>query len=155
MNAFWAQRTPGERRTLLIGGTLAAVLLLVTLVWLPLERSRSRMATEIPQLASALATMERQAGEVARVRSMPPLANATTGAVADLSTSIGRALPTAQVTMIDAKRIRLAAADVPYGTLLETIAASQSSLGLRVDTARIEALPAAGRVRAELVLSRP
>lgn len=144
-----------DRRTLIIGGTLAAVLLLVALVWLPLERARTRMAAEIPQLAASLAAMERQAGEVARVRSMPALANATTAAAGDLPGAIGRSLPAAQVTMVDAKRIRVAAADVAYGTLLETIAASQSSLGLRVDTARIEALPAAGRVRAELVLSRP
>jgi len=92
---------------------------------------------------------------VARVRSMPALAPVPAGPVADLSTSIARALPTAQVTMMDAKRIRIAAADVPYGALLDTVASAQASLGLRVDTARIEALPAAGRVRAELVLARP
>jgi len=47
------------------------------------------------------------------------------------------------------------ATDVAFGALLEWLAAVQASQALRVREARLEALPAAGRVRGELKLTRP
>ncbi|APV50427.1 hypothetical protein BWI17_12410 [Betaproteobacteria bacterium GR16-43] len=155
MNAFWAARTPSERTTLLVGGTLAAILLLVALVWLPLERSRVRLTNEIPRLSASIATMERQAAEVARVRSLPALRGQTPNtALGEVTAALGKGIPSAQVSALDDKRVRILGTDVPYGALLETVATAQAAHGLRVDSARIDALPVAGRVRAELVLSR-
>jgi general secretion pathway protein M len=156
MNAFWAARTPSERTTLLVGGTLAAILLLVALVWLPLERNRVRLTNEIPKLSASIAAMERQAAQVARVRSLPALdtTRGQTPSLGEVTATLGKGIPSAQVSALDDKRVRILGTDVPYGALLETVAAAQSVHGLRVDTARIDALPAAGRVSAELVLSR-
>jgi len=50
--------------------------------------------------------------------------------------------------------VRVSGADVAYGALLEWLGAAQASHGLRVESAKLDALPAAGRVRAELVLTR-
>lgn len=155
MNAFWAARSPGERRTLAYGAAIVVALLVLALVWLPLQRSRERLVKELPRLAASIATMERQATEVARVRSMPAVASAAEAPLATLAPALGRSLPTAQVAAIDAKRVRISGADLPFGALLETLADAQATQGLRVDTARIDALPTVGRVRAELVLARP
>ena len=55
---------------------------------------------------------------------------------------------------MDKKTVSVRGDDVAFGSLIEWLAAVQASQGLRVDSARIEALPAPGRVRAELRLSR-
>ena len=73
---------------------------------------------------------------------------------ASVASALGTRLPGAQVVPIDDKRVRIAASDVAYGALLEAIASAQGAYGMRVDSARIDALPGAGRVRAELVLTR-
>jgi type II secretory pathway component PulM len=155
MNAFWRSRSQRERAVLVGGVVAAAILLVVALVWLPLERSRTRLSAEIPRLAASVATMERNAEEVQRVRSLPASTPATVAPTATVAPALGRNLANAQVASIDERRVRITGADVAYGALLETIAAAQSTYGLRVDSARIDALPAAGRVRAELVLARP
>jgi len=58
------------------------------------------------------------------------------------------------VTVLDPKTVQVAASDVAFGALLEWLAGLQATQGLRVESARIEALPIAGRVRAELRLTR-
>ncbi len=155
MSALWNERSPSERRVLIAGGAIVLALLLIALVWLPLERNRKRLDAELPRLAASVAAMERQAAEVARVRSIPATVSAAAAPLATVAGNLGRAVPGAQISPIDDKRLRITGADVPYGALLETIAAAQASHAMRVDSARIDALPAAGRVRAELVLSRP
>ncbi len=60
----------------------------------------------------------------------------------------------AQVARVDAKTVRVVGDDIAFGSLIEWLAAVQAAQGLRVDSARIDGLPAAGRVRAELRLSR-
>ena len=98
--------------------------------------------------------MEGQAAEVVRVRSLPatPPSGATPSAA--IAVAIGTRLPGAQASAVDEKRVRLTGSDVAYGALLEAIASAQGAYGMRVDNARIDALPAAGRVRVELMLAR-
>lgn len=155
MNAFWTARSPRERAILVAGAGVAFALLLAVLVWLPLERSRARLALEIPRLAAAIAKLESQAEEVKRVRALPATTPATLAPLATVVPALTRTLPAAQVSAVDDRRVRITSADVAYGTLLEAIAAAQTTYGLRVDSASIDALPAAGRVRAELMLARP
>jgi type II secretory pathway component PulM len=143
------------KRSLVIAGAIAAFVLFVAFAWLPLERMRTRLAAQIPQLRASAATLERQAEEAKRLRSMPATAAATREPLASLATAAGgNALPGAQITVLDGRTITVTGADVAFGALLEWIASAQASQGLRVERARIEALPAAGRVRADLQLSR-
>jgi type II secretory pathway component PulM len=53
----WRQRSAGERRALAWGAGLVALLLVVTFVWLPLERSRQRLAVELPLLRASIASL--------------------------------------------------------------------------------------------------
>jgi type II secretory pathway component PulM len=59
-----------------------------------------------------------------------------------------------QLSVPDDKHVRLAGDDIAFGALLDWLATAQAAHGLRVESARIEALPTAGRVRAQLTLAR-
>jgi len=143
-------RSEGE---VLAAKALAAVVVLVlvlALVWLPLQRTRARLEAELPALRATLAAMQREADEAKRLRALPPAANqqAPIG-------SLASAPPAgAQVNVVDPKRVRLTAADATFTTLLEWMVAAQASHGLRVESARLEALPATGRVKADILMSR-
>ena len=150
--AFWSARSPRERRVIALAGGLLAALLFVAFVWLPLERSRARLLVELPALRASIATLERQAAEVKVLRAMPAASRAPAAPLNALANT--NPLPGAQMTALDDRRVRVTGADVGFGALLEWLASVQAAHGLRVESARVDALPAAGRVRAELILSR-
>jgi type II secretory pathway component PulM len=154
---LWQSRAPAERKLLAAAALACAIVLVATLAWLPLERLRTRLAAEIPALSASIALMRRQAEEVQRVRPLPASTPATLAPLASLvaSGALTHALPGAQAVLADERRLKITASDAAYGSLLESVAQAQGVHGLSVESARIEALAAPGRVRAELVLARP
>ena len=151
----WTERSPHERLVLgAIAGALAAVLV-VTLVWLPLERTRARLARELPALRASIATLQDQADEVRRLRAMPAVAQGAAAPLASLAAVGSAKLSGAQVAVVNPREVRIAGSDVGFASLLEWLQGAQASHGLQVESARIEALPTAGRVRADIVLARP
>ena len=146
----WQARTESERGILAIIGALAAIAVFAAFAWLPLERARSRLSSDLPVLRSSIETMQRQADEAKRLRAMPAAASLQ-APVSQLASSP----PTgAQVATLDAQRVRLSASDAAFTTLLEWIVAAQASHGMRVESARIDALATPGRVKADIVLTR-
>jgi type II secretory pathway component PulM len=85
-----------------------------------------------------------------------PASAATAGAPAPLATlaTNGGGLPGAQISVLDDRRVKVTGGDVAFGPLLEFLRNAQVTHGMRVESARLQALPAAGRVRAELLLAR-
>jgi general secretion pathway protein M len=151
--SYWQTRAPRERRAMAIGAGAIVLALLVALVWLPLERKRNRLLAELPALRASIASLEDDAGEVRRLRALPPVAQARNTPLAELAANAS--LPGAQVSLLDAKRVKVSGADVGFAALLEWLADAEGAHGVHVEAARLEALPAAGRVRAELTLARP
>ena len=149
----WRQRSADERRTLAWGAAIAALLFAVAFAWLPLDRARQRLADELPALRASIASLERDAAEVDRLRKQPATAAPAGTPLASLATNAG-GLPGAQVAVLDARRVRVTGADMSFAALLEWLRNAQATHGMRVESARVDALPAAGRVRAELLLSR-
>jgi general secretion pathway protein M len=149
----WIRRSANERRVLALGAVGVAVILVVALVWLPLERARARLANDLPRLRAATAALARDAEEVKRLRAMPAAAPATHSPLASLATN-GGGLAGAQFSVLDERRVRVTGADVSFAALLEWLRNAQATHGVRVESARLEALPATGRVRAELLLAR-
>lgn len=146
----WQSRTDSERAILAAVGALGAIALLAAFAWLPLERARARLSADLPALRASIETMRRQADEAKRLRAISPSASLK-APVAQLAASP----PTgAQVAALDAQRVRLSSSDAAFTTLLEWIVAAQASHGLRVESARIDALAAPGRVKADIVLTR-
>jgi type II secretory pathway component PulM len=148
--------SPRERSIVGAGAAVAGVMLVVALVWLPLERLRVRLAHELPLLRASVEALQRDAEEVRRVRALPatmpgnppPLA----GVIA--SNAWGRELPGVQLSVPDEKHVRLVGDDIPFGALLDWLTTAQAAHGLRVEKARIEAGANTGRVRADLTLER-
>lgn len=156
--AHWRNRAPRER--LAIGAVLliALAVLLFAFAWLPMERHRERLGAELPRLRASVAEMRAQAAEVKRLKAAPPRAEAKNPLPLAQLVSAGtlsQGLAGAKLTAVDGKRVRLAVDDVAWARLVEWIASAQALHGLSTESARVDALPAKGRVRAELVLVAP
>lgn len=150
---YWSQRSQRERRAIAIGAAIVGLALFVAFVVLPIERSRERLAQELPRLRASIASLQRDAEEVKRLRALPAAASGASSPLASLATNAG-GLPGASINVIDDKRVRVTGNDVAFGALLEWLGNAQATHGVRVESARLEALPSSGRVRAELVLAR-
>jgi type II secretory pathway component PulM len=153
MARMLAQRSPLERSILLTLGAVIAIGVVAAFAWLPLERTRARLASELPAMRASIGTLERDAEEAKRLKALPPISQAANAALGDIAANT-KLPPGAQVTVLDPKTVTVAAPDVAFGALLEWLSAVQAAQGLRVESARIDALPVAGRVRAELRLTR-
>ena len=152
LGAWYDNRPARDRRVIaLVAGVVLAALLVV--MWVQAQRSRERLAAELPRLRASIAALERDADEVRRLRATPAATPQATTPLASLATNAG-GVPGAQVSVIDERRVRLTGADVSFGALLEWLTAARSTHGMRVESARLEALAAPGRVRAELVLGK-
>jgi general secretion pathway protein M len=147
----WDGRSPRERSVILGLATFAVAALVISLGWLPLQRERARLRTALPELRASVAALEGQAHEVQRLRALPASATASSTPLASLATNAG-GLPGASITVLDPRRVRVTGGDVGFAALLEWLRGAQATHGMRVDTAHLEALPARGRVRVELVL---
>lgn len=154
--AWWRGRNPRERLVVAAAGAIVALLLVVVLVWLPLERSRERLAMQLPALRASVAEMRAQAAEVRALRALPvqaapgiPLSTLVA------SGSLTRELPGARLSLLEAKRVRLAFDDASWSRLVQWLASAQAAHGLVVERARVEALAAVGRVRGEIDLAAP
>ena len=144
---LWRARPARERRAIAMGAGLVAALLFVALAWLPLARTHARLEHELPRLRESIATLEQQADEVRRLRAMP--AAGTTNAPGTMPPLAG-----AQLTTPAPGRTRVVASDVAFTALVDWLTAVQAAQGMHVESAHVEALPTAGRVRADLVLAR-
>ncbi len=151
MRALWRQRSERERLWIARIAVLLGLALLVAL-WMQSEKTRERLALELPQLRASIAALERDAEEVKRLRATPAAAPAATSALASLATN-GGGVPGAQIVVLDERRVRLTGADVAFATLLEWLGNARATHGMRVEAARLESL-SPGRVRAELTLAR-
>ena len=141
-----------SRRAVWIVVVLALAAALVV-AWVQAERSRARLAADLPRLRASIGALERDAQEVARLRAVPAAAPTARSPLASLATDAG-GVAGARITVLDERRVRFAGDDVAFGALLDWLRLAQVSHALRVESARIDALPAPGRVKAELVVSR-
>ncbi len=153
----WRSRPERERSFLAAGAVVMGVMLYVALAWLPLERMRARLAADLPALRASITALERDAAEVKRLRALPSAVPRNRSPLAPLmaANTWARELPGVQLTVPDEKHVKISGADVGFTALLDWLATAQAAHGLRVESARIDALPAPGRVRAELTLARP
>ena len=153
---IWFARPERERSALTAGLVVLAIMLVVALVWLPLERTRTRLAAELPRLRASVDQLQLDAGEAKRLKAMAPTFPVNQAPLATVirSDMWARELPGVQVSIPDEKHVKLIAIDVGFTALLDWLVTAQAAHGLTVESARIDALPAQGHVRAELVLAR-
>ena len=152
----WRARPERERSFLAAGALVAGVMLYVALVWLPLERMRGRLEADLPALRASIAALERDAAEVKRLRATPSSIPQNRMPLASLmgANAWARQLPGVQVTVPDDRHVKITGDDIAFTALLDWLATAQAAHGLRVESARIDARPEAGRVKAALSLVR-
>ena len=152
--AAWTGRSERERRILPAGAGLAALLLFVAFVAIPLERTRARLAREVPQLRAAIEGLRTDAAEARRLRAQAPAGTGPAASLASLAAGSLAPPPGARLALADGRHVRLTGEDVGFGALVEWLATSAAAQGLRVERAHLEALATEGRVRADLTLGR-
>ena len=155
--SLWHSRPARERSAVTAGLVVLALMLAVTLVWLPLARERLRLGAELPVLRASVMALQRDADEARRLRALPATVPSNPSPLAPViaANDWARELPGVQLSVPDEKHVRLVGDDIGFTALLGWLTTAQAAHGLRVESARIEALPPPGRVRAELTLARP
>ena len=149
---LWAARSARERTIVVTTSSVLLLVLFIALFGLPLERARMHLASELPALRASVAQMRLQADEAKRLRALPARDPQATPAALIASATFTQGLPGASARALDARRIRVAAADTSWNAVITWVERAQGTLGLSVESATIEALPATGRVRAELIV---
>ena len=156
--AQWRGRSPRERLVIGAVGLVVLAAIAWAFLWLPMDRHRARLETELPALRASVVQMRAQAVEVKRLKATTPRTQAANPApLASLLSAgtLAQGLPGARLAPVDGKRVRLAVDDASWPRLVEWVSAAQSLHGLTAEAATVEALPAAGRVKAEFVLAAP
>lgn len=155
--AAWRARAPRERLILGWAGAFVALALVVAFAWLPMERSRARLAKDLPALRASVAEMREQAARVKRLKSAPAKGSAAEPlAIPALVASAPflRGLDGAKAAALDANRVRVTVDDAAWARVTAWIAGAEAEHRLAVESARFDALATVGRVRGEIVLSR-
>ncbi len=154
MPAWYAKLSERERQLVLYGGIAAVVLLLLAVV-LPLSRNISQARQRINTKQADLAFIQNAAPQLAAAG--PGIGTAATGeslvVLIDSSareSGLGKSLSSSQPTPDKGLRIRLD--HVPFDALVAWLARLSQQHGVRVESAEIESAGEVGFVNAGLVL---
>ncbi|MBI3523658.1 MAG: type II secretion system protein M [Betaproteobacteria bacterium] len=141
LRSLWAARQPRERSFLMALAAFVALALLLQGLW-SAHSARVRLHNQIPQLRLQVATLQRQAGEIRQLQSLPasPAAqegNALLTAAIAAARTTGLVLAANQLQLEGPRQLRLRA-NLPFDQWLEWIAALQRDAHLRLILCRIE-----------------
>ena len=152
MLAWYNKLSERERRMVLLGG-IAAVVLLILAIVLPLSRNISQARQRVTNKQVDLAYIQQATPEL---RSAGPVSQASGASLVVLIDSsaresgLGKALSSSEPTGDGGLRIRLERA--PFDGLVAWLARIGQQHGVRVESAEIEQAGEAGLVNASLVL---
>jgi len=154
MRTWYANLAERERRVVTIGAIAAAILLLLGIL-LPLNRNIAEARQRITNKQGDLAFIQQAVPQLAAAG--PDVGTAASGeslvVLIDSSareSGIGKSLSSSQATPDKGLRIRLES--VPFDALVAWLARLSQSHGVRVETADIEAAGEPGLVNAGLLL---
>ena len=154
MPAWYAKLSERERQLVLYGGIAAVVLLLLAIV-LPLSRNISQARQRVTTKQADLAFIQNAVPQLAAAG--PGIGTAATGeslvVLIDSSareSGLGKSLSSSQPTPDKGLRIRLD--HVPFDALVAWLARLSQQHGVRVESAEIESAGEVGFVNAGLVL---
>ncbi|MEP7314721.1 MAG: type II secretion system protein M [Pseudomonadota bacterium] len=148
------QLTPREQRLVLVGG-IAAVLLVLLGVILPLHRSAAALDSRVARKQVDLAWMQGMAPTLAAAGPAPSVPGTQESLVVVIDRSaresgLAQSLTGSQPSGDGALRVQLEKAD--FNNLVAWLARLSTQNGIRVDTANIDATGEPGQVNAGIVL---
>ncbi len=144
-----------DRRTLLIGGIMAAVLLVFAVI-LPLDHSVSHLRSQVARKQADLVWMRSAAPQIAAAGPLRSHSGESLIVIVDQSaheSGLGGSLAGSQPSGRGNLRVELQKA--PFDTLVGWLARLSQQNGVQIESATIDSAGPAGTVNASLVLKGP
>jgi len=144
-----------DRRILLIGGVIAAILFVLAVV-LPLDHSVSRLHSEVARKQADLVWMRNAAPEIAAAGPVQSHSGESLIVIVDQSAheaGLGGALAGSQPSGRASLSVELQKA--PFDTLVAWLARLSQQNGVQIESATIDSAGPPGTVNASLVLKSP
>jgi general secretion pathway protein M len=161
MRAWWESRDARERRILLIGGCVTAVLLIWAFVWYPLQRSRAELRLRVETQRSDLQQMRSDSARVAQLRglgarakverqgkSLLALADATARG-AQLANELRRVEP------VGPKSVRVSLEGASFDAVADWLEGLSRDFGVVATDFSADRAEGTGRVNARVTLEEP
>jgi len=153
---FWRARVPRERLVIAGGSALLALSLGVAYGWLPMQRDVAQLRLALPQLRVQARLLQQDAQEVGRLKALPGVIQEKGSlalAVEQRAIASGMRERIESITPQDIGHVRVVLPRVAFDDWIGWLGELQTSHGVRVESARVEATDAAGMVRVEAVLA--
>jgi general secretion pathway protein M len=150
----YLQRLEPRERRMVVFGAVAAVLLLIIAILLPLQRSVSAVQQRVERKRDDLQWLRSMAPQLAGLQgSAPPPLRESLVVVVDRSareSGLAKSLVGSQPSGDGGLNVRLD--QTPFDTLIGWLSQLRERYGVRVDSATIDAAKGSGNVTATLVL---
>jgi general secretion pathway protein M len=150
----YLQRLEPRERRMVVFGAVAAVLLLIIAILLPLQRSVSAVQQRVERKRDDLQWLRSMAPQLAGLQgSAPPPLRESLVVVVDRSareSGLAKSLVDSQPSGDGGLNVRLD--QTPFDTLIGWLSQLRERYGVRVDSATIDAAKGSGNVTATLVL---
>ena len=147
--------SPRDRRTLLIGGVIAAILFVLAVI-LPLDHSVSRLHDQVAQKQADLVWMRTAAPEIAAAGPVRGNSGESLIVIVDQSareSGLGNSLAGSQPSGRGGLNVQLEKA--PFDALVGWLARLSQQNGVQIESATIDSTGQPGTVNASLVLKSP
>lgn len=161
MQSWWKAREPRERQVLLVGGVVAAVLLVWALLWYPLQRSRDELRARTQAQQAALQQMRSDSARVAQLhglgarakverqgKSLLALADATARG-AQLANELRRVEP------VGPKSVRVSFEGASFDAVTDWLEGLARDFGVVATDFSADRAEGSGRVNARVTLEEP
>jgi len=153
----WAGLAPGERRLILAGGVLLALIFAYLLLWMPLQKQLKQLRVSVPEERAQLARMRTQAATVKTLRTRSGRGTASGAPLSVVEQSATTRGLRGLITRLEPDGnmgVQVTIEGVSFDTLIGWIAELQDSAALVTDSAVIDAQAKPGLVNAKLKLRR-
>jgi len=151
----WGKLAPGERRLVMIGGSVVGVMLLYVMLWLPVQKELARLRVSVPEERTQLQRMRTQATSIQPLRARSgakPAPGTLLSVIEQSATARGLRGFITRMEADGSNGAQLTLDAVPFNSLLSWLADLQDSHFMLVDSASLDAHTAPGTVNAKLKL---
>ena len=152
LSRIWGERTERERAVIASALILLALALAYAYAWLPVTRERDRLLVRVPELRAEATAMERDARELAKVRTAAPASGGVRAAIQNASAATQLPDTALEIVQPDSRTIRVVIASSPSQRALAWVARLQSVRGVRIESVRLTSLGNSDGVKTEAIL---
>lgn len=153
---FWRTRAPRERLVLAGGSALLALALGVAYGWLPMQREVAQLRMALPQLRDQARQLQQDAQEVGHLKTQPAVMRETDNlalTIEQRAIASGLRERIESITPQGVGQVRVVMPRVAFDDWIGWLGELQTSHGVRVESARIDATDDAGMISVDALLA--